>query len=135
MKKNAGLLAVLASSALLLGCADPRQQCISAATQEYRSAASAANTARQNISRGYAVFSQQVPYTVHQTCYRSDPVTFASIPYPCPQTYYRTQSTPVAIDVAQERTKLAQINRLLPRLAAKADAEIRRCETQFPVTS
>lgn len=123
---------LLSVAALLSGCATPKQQCLSGATQELRSVERALETAQGNIARGYAVHTQRVPYTVANTCYRSHPRTHAAIPYSCPSTYYRTQTTPVAIDVAEERRKAEEYRRMLPRLREEARAGIRQCHAQFP---
>ncbi len=85
-----------------------------------------------NIARGYAVHRQSVPYTVPDTCYRTDPYTNDMIPYSCPKTAYRTQETPVAIDVAQERKKLSGYQKLLPKFKAQAEAGTRQCIAQYP---
>jgi len=121
------LAAILALSA----CATPKQQCTASATQELRSVESALATAQGNITRGYALHSQSVPYTVNHTCCRRYPNTRTVIPYSCPSTYYRTQTTPVAIDVAEERKKAAQYREMLPQLREKASTRVAQCNAQF----
>lgn len=123
----AGLAAVLLS-----GCATPKQKCISDATRQLRSVESALETAQGNIARGYAVYTQRVPYTVGRICYNTHPRTNAVIPYSCPMTQYWTQTTPVAIDVAEERRKVAEYQQMLPQLRQQANARIRQCHAQFP---
>lgn len=132
--RKSRIVSWLALSALLAACATPRQQCISNATSEVRQVRNALLTAQENVARGYAIHKQSVPYTVQRICYRIDPATSASVPYPCPQTAYRIQTTPVAIDVAQERVKIAEYKRILPRLAATAETKVRQCEAAFPET-
>ncbi|MFO7759544.1 MAG: hypothetical protein R6V26_13905 [Roseovarius sp.] len=132
MMKRAGWCFLLSVAALLSGCATPKQQCLSEVTQELRSVERALETAQGNIARGYAVHTQRVPYTVADICYRTHPRTHAVIPYSCPSTYYRTQTTPVAIDVAEERRKADAYRRMLPRLRDEARAGIRQCNAQFP---
>jgi hypothetical protein len=122
----------LSVAALVAGCATPKQQCMSDATQELRSVERALDTAKGNIARGYAVHTQRVPYTVANICYRTHPRTHAAIPYSCPSTYYRTQTTPVAIDVAEERRKAEDLQRRLPQLRERANAAVRQCNAQFP---
>lgn len=121
----------LGTVALLSGCATPQEQCVANATQQYRSVQAALSTAQSNINRGYAVHTQTVPYTVQSTCYRNDPYTYMSIPYPCPSTSYRTQSTPVPIDAAEERRKIAQYQQALPRLQREANARVQQCNSQY----
>ncbi len=122
----------LAATLVLAACATPRQQCINDATQQVRSVESALSTAQGNISRGYALHRQSVPYTVNHTCYREYPHTRTVIPYSCPSTYYRTQTTPVAIDVAEERRKAAQYREVLSGLREAAAARVAQCSAQFP---
>lgn len=124
-------LAVLAA-AVLSGCATPKQQCISDATRQLRSVESALVTAQGNVDRGYALHTQRVPYTVGRICYDTHPRTHALIPYSCPVTQYRTQTTPVAINVAEERRKVAEYRQMLPQLRQQANARVQACNAQFP---
>ena len=123
---------LVASLGLLAACATPREQCISGATEQYRSVEAAIATAQGNISRGYALHTQSVPYTVTTTCYRNDPYRNIVLPYPCPRTQFRTQTTPVAIDVSEERRKLADYQRILPQLREQASVQVQQCVAQFP---
>ena len=120
------------AAAVLSGCATPKQRCISDATRQLRSVESALVTAQGNIARGYAVHTQRVPYTVGRVCYHTHPRTHAVLPYSCPITQYRTQTTPVAINVAEERRKVAEYQQMLPQLRQQADARIGQCNAQFP---
>jgi hypothetical protein len=131
-KKGAAVLVLVP---LIAGCSTPLEKCVASASENYRTLENAISTTQGNITRGYAEHKSTVPYTVQQICYRTDPHTKANVPYSCPQTYYRTQITPVAIDVVQERVKLAEYKKLLPKLSARANAGIKQCEAQFPVKS
>ena len=132
MKISVPSCLALAATLVLTACATPKQKCVSDATQQLRSVESALATAQGNISRGYALHSQSVPYTVNHTCYRQYPNTRTVIPYSCPSTYYRTQTTPVAIDVAEERRKAERYRQLLPGLREEASARVAQCNAQFP---
>lgn len=132
MSSRLKLLPLIAAAALLSACATPREQCISGATEQYRSVETAMATAQGNIARGYALHTQTVPYTVTSTCYRNDPYRNLVLPYPCPSTQYRTQTTPVAIDVSEERRKLADYQKILPQLKEQAQAQVQQCMAQFP---
>lgn len=125
-------LTIIGSLGLLAACATPREQCIAGATRDYRSVENAIATAQGNIARGYALHTQTVPYTVTSICYRNDPYRNIVLPYPCPYTQYRTQTTPVAIDVSEERRKLADYQKLLPQLRKQAQIQVQQCEAQFP---
>lgn len=132
MNTRIASLIKVASLGLLAACATPREQCIAGATQDYRSVEAAIATAQGNIARGYALHTQTVPYTVPSTCYRNDPYRNIVIPYPCPTTQYRTQTTPVAIDVSEERRKLADYQKILPQLRKQAQVQVQQCVAQFP---
>ena len=54
------------------------------------------------------------------------------IPYSCPVTQYQTQTTPVAINVAEERRKVAEYQKMLPQLRQQANARIQACNARFP---
>ncbi|MCL3883414.1 hypothetical protein [Marivita sp. GX14005] len=124
---------LLALTALgIAGCATPREQCISQANEQYRTAEAALATAQTNIARGYALHSQSVPYTVQNTCYRDDPNSDVMIPYSCPSTQYRTETTPVPIDAANERQKVAEYRKILPQLRRQAAAGVQSCIAQYP---
>lgn len=132
MDKRVVQCSLVAAVALLSGCATPRDQCISNATQLYRNAETALATAQGNINRGYALHTERVPYTVAGTCYRNAPYGYAAIPYYCPSTHYRTQTTPVPIDVAEERQKVTQYQKMLPQLRRQASLQVEQCKAQFP---
>jgi len=132
MTSRLKFLTLIAAAATLSACATPREQCISRANADYRNVETAIATAQGNIARGYALHTQTVPYTVTSTCYRNDPYRNIVLPYPCPSTQYRTQTTPVAIDVSEERRKLADYQKILPQLRAQAQVEVEQCVAQFP---
>jgi hypothetical protein len=132
MNRRSSSLILVVSLGFLTACATPREQCIAGATQEYRNVEAAIATAQGNIARGYALHTQTVPYTVTSTCYRNDPYRNLVLPYPCPSTQYRTQTTPVAIDVPEERRKLADYQKILPQLKARAQVQVQQCMAQFP---
>lgn len=132
MTKKAKFGAAIVFSAIVAGCTSPRDSCIAGATSEYRTLQRLIAETQQNVARGYALHSQQVPYTIQSTCYSTNPYTYAQVPYSCPSTAYRTQSTPVAIDVREERAKLAQYQRLLPQYTERANAGVKQCQAQFP---
>jgi hypothetical protein len=117
---------------LLAACSTPRERCIDGATERYRTVASLISELRQTIARGYALHRERVPYTRFDICFWSDPHTGHARPYSCPHTAWRTVTTPVAVDIAQERAKLAEYERLLPELRAEAAAGVAQCETVFP---
>jgi len=119
--------AVLVPALTLIGCATPQEQCINNATSHYRAVISEIADSQRNISRGYAVHTQSVPYVVQNICYNA-----YGYPYSCSQTLYRTQETPVAIDVVQERRKVAEYQRALPEIEATANNGASQCRLLHP---
>jgi len=112
---------------MLASCATPLQQCVSQATSNYNAVLAAISVAQGNVARGYAVNTQTVPYQFTGTCYAAYIGAYA-----CPQTSYRTQETPVAINVAEERSKINQYTALLPNLQKQANAATQQCQRQYP---
>ncbi len=117
----------LPALALLAACATPQEQCINTASNQVRTMQALINTTQGNIARGYAIHRSQEPYEVIDVCYDTDGKS-----YNCFHTEYRTKETPVAIDVTEERRKLAQLKRRLPAEKRKMDAAIANCRVQFP---
>jgi hypothetical protein len=120
---------VLLSFASLSGCSTPLQVCEAQATSTYQSAVNLAAVTNQNIARGYAVYSQEVPYQYSGSCY-----DYNIGSYPCQQNGTRTQNTPVTINTSEERGKLSQINAVLPRLRQEATSGVAACQRQYPAT-
>jgi hypothetical protein len=117
----------LPALAILAACATPQEQCINTASNQVRTMQTLINTTEGNIARGYAIHRSQEPYEVIDVCYDTDGKS-----YNCFHTEYRTKETPVTIDVAEERRKLAQLKRRLPAEKRKMDAAISNCRIQFP---
>ena len=117
----------LPALALLAACATPQERCINTAANQVRTMQSLISTTQSNIARGYALHRSQKPYEALYICFDKD-----QKPYNCFHTEYRTVETPVTIDVAEERRKLAQLKRRLPSEKRKMDAAITSCRARFP---
>ena len=113
--------------AFLAACATPQEACISQAQSELRSIRDQISTAEGNISRGYAIHRQTVPYTYVSTCY-----TDTGEAYQCEENGTRVQETPVAIDIAQERVKLASLQARLSGAERRANEQIAQCRLTYP---
>ena len=111
----------------LAACTTPLQQCLSQARAQQSALSAQIQTAQGNINRGYAIHTQSVPYTYVGVCYADDGSS-----YSCEQNGTRTEETPVAIDVAEERRKLAQLKRDLAAITPAADAAAAQCQLQYP---
>ncbi|UWQ18456.1 hypothetical protein [Jannaschia sp. M317] len=122
---------VLGTSAIVLlgACSTPLETCMRSASSSYSNALALKSTAQGNIARGYAIHRQRVPYQVASTCYNAYVGS-----YSCMQTSYRTQETPVPVNLAEERRRVRDIDRLLPKLRAEADAGVRQCQATYPAS-
>ncbi len=119
--------AFLPALAILAACATPQQQCINTASNEVRAITSAISTSKGNISRGYAIHRQTQSYQVPSVCYDND-----DKPYRCFDFDTRVVETPVSINVAEERRKLASLQKRLPAATRKMNAGVASCRVQFP---
>ena len=119
--------AIFPALALLAACATPQEQCINTASNEVRTITSAISTAKGNIARGYAIHSSTESYEVPTVCYDA-----AKKPYRCYEYDTRTIKTPVSINVAEERRKLANLQKRLPAATRKMNAGVKSCRAQFP---
>ncbi len=120
-------LSAVAAFALLAACATPQEACISQAQADVRALEARIATAQGNIERGYAIHRQSVPYTYVDVCFDD-----TGTAYQCQQNATRIEETPVTIDVAEERAKLARYRAQLPALRAKAQAQIAQCRLTYP---
>ena len=105
----------------LIACATPQERCQRSATAALRAQREHIAVTRRTIDRGYAIHRQTVPYTYQGTCYHDE------ISYSCPRTGYRTEETPVAVDISEERRKLARLTADLADLDAQAQTVLQHC--------
>lgn len=119
--------ALLPALALIAACATPQEQCISTASNEVRSMQKLIHTTQGNIARGYAIHRHTESYQVPDICHDKN-----KKPYRCFDTEYRTIETPVTINIAEERRKLAGLKNRLPAATRKMRAGVANCQAQFP---
>ena len=119
--------APLTALALLAACATPQEQCINTAANEVGTLRNNIVTLNGNISRGYAIHHSQEQYEVADICYDKD-----KKPYTCHHTAYRSVETPVTIDVADQRRKLAELKRRLPAATQRMNQGIAACRATYP---
>ncbi|WP_456385581.1 hypothetical protein [Profundibacter sp.] len=119
--------AILPALALIAACATPQEQCINTASNEVRNIRTGISTAQGNIARGYAIFKSRESYEVVDVCYDKD-----KKPYTCYNTEYRTIESPVSINVAEERRKLANLKKRLPAATRLMNKSVASCRVQFP---
>ncbi len=117
--------------ALLAACGTPLQQCVSAAAQELRTIDGLIRTAQGNIDRGYAIAEVEETRTVRSRCTgrNADGSTFR---FPCEETQTVESEVPVAIDVAQERIKLRQLQERRAAEQRRFAAAQQQCIATYP---
>lgn len=111
----------------LAACATPQERCISGVRSEQARITSEIRVIEGNIARGYAIHRQSVPYTFIGTCYDKTRARYA-----CEKNDTRIVETPVAIDISEERRKLAPLRGRLVAVQARVDANVAQCRAQFP---
>ena len=119
---NKPSLLSLTAIVILSGCASPRELCVSDAKSPRLMVMNDRNMVAQNLERGYAVHSQQVPYSYQGQC-QDEYLNY----YTCTVNSSRTQETPVPIDMQREETKLEQLDARIRLLAENERRQIAEC--------
>ena len=114
-------------SLILTGCSTPREQCISRSFSEHHEVLSSREVVQSNVSRGYAVHSQQIPYQYIGQC-QDEFLNY----YQCQKTAYHNKETPVAIDIEREEKNLESIDQRLSILRNQADVRATDCRRIHP---
>ena len=115
----------------LAACSTPREQCISSANRSVATLDRLITVTRGNIQRGYAVAEVQDVRVLRASCEgtNADGSTFR---FPCEETETFTRREPVTINIAEERTKLAQLETRREQQARDAQARIQECVAIHP---
>ncbi len=112
-------------------CATPRESCIYTAQDQLRVLDGRIATAQGNVDRGFAVFTATDTRTIEATC--TDRLPDGQLEeYDCDRTETFTTSSPVAIDVGEERRKLKRLRDQRPALQAATDTAVRQCIAIHP---
>lgn len=120
--KSLPLLAALALSA----CLSPREQCEKDATANIRGLELAIANAQANIDRGYAIRQEDDTRFTYGLCNRSGNFQM------CLKDEVRTKDVPVAIDLDEERRKLASAKKRLEQEKRLASSRVAQCQAQYP---
>tara|TARA_B110000908_G_scaffold41647_1_gene50622 strand:- start:15 stop:395 length:381 start_codon:yes stop_codon:yes gene_type:complete len=115
-------VSALAAIIMLPGCLSPRAQCVSDAKIPQRLAMNERELVAQNLERGYAVHTQQVPYSYQGQCQDAD-LNY----YPCIVNASRTQETPVPIDMKREEAKLRKLDARISLLLENERRQLAQC--------
>ncbi|SLN40540.1 hypothetical protein PSA7680_02022 [Pseudoruegeria aquimaris] len=121
-------LALLPAAALLLAsCSTPRERCLNAATQDLRTVDQLILETEANIERGFGLTTDYRITTGFDWCRDR-----WGRMYTCPTQRATPVTRPVAVDVNQEKAKLASLKQQRRRLAKEAEAPVAACNAQFP---
>ncbi|MFQ1699015.1 hypothetical protein ACJ5NV_00335 [Loktanella agnita] len=122
---------VLPALAALTACATPRESCLYQANNQLRSLEARMAETQGNIDRGYAIFESSETVTVERTC-RDRLPDGTTRSYECDRTETVNRTDPVAVDVAYERQKLAEMETQLAALQAATLSAERQCIMMHP---
>ncbi|RYG91553.1 hypothetical protein EU803_10730 [Loktanella sp. IMCC34160] len=128
MRKTLLILPVLG---ILAACATPREACINDARRHVVLLDQQIAVTQGNISRGYALATVQDVQVVTEVCRgtNEDGSTFS---FPCQKTRVVDRQEPVAINVAEERAKLADLQARRAAAERTAQATIQQCVATHP---
>ena len=115
-------LTCLTAIIMVSGCLSPREQCVSDAKIPQRLAMKERGLVAQNLDRGYAIHTQQVPYSYQGQCQDAN-LKY----YPCIVNGYRTQETPVPIDMKRERRKLRKLDARISLILENERRQLAQC--------
>ena len=115
-------LTCLTAIIMVSGCLSPREQCVSDAKIPQRLAMKERGLVAQNLDRGYAIHTQQVPYSYQGQC-QDEFLNY----YTCTINASRTQETPVAIDMEREEAKLRQLDARISLLIENERRQLAQC--------
>ncbi len=109
----------------LAGCSTPLEQCVSRSTKNLQAVDNLIASTQANIDRGYALNNRPQVNVGLQLC-TSPSANF----HFCTGTQTGLKQTPVAIDVAAERRKLAELKARRAVLKRQSDLAVRECVAQ-----
>jgi len=112
-------------------CSTPRERCIAGANRPVATLDRLITTTQGNVDRGYALAEVQDVRVLRTTCEgtNEDGSTFR---FPCEETETFTRREPVSINVADERTKLAQLRTRRDQAVRDARAATQQCVAVHP---
>ena len=121
----------LAPALLLAACATPREACLNDADRELRAIDRDRARIETDLARGYAVVVTTDERLVRTTCPVTDDdgdVVFV----PCTERETIRDETPIPIDAAEARRRLAELRAARPGAAARAERARGVCIATHP---
>ena len=126
--------AVLFLPVLLAACGTPQERCISGATAALRPVDRLIAETQGNISRGYGLQATTIYRDIWVPCYGGyGPYGNYRAPGGmCIDEQAQIIERPVAVDIAEEKVKLAQLQAKRKELAATAAPQVAACQATYP---
>jgi hypothetical protein len=121
--------------ALLAGCGTPQERCIASATRDARILDRLITETQGNIDRGFAYVEVQRSRTVWVVCVPAQAATATSPAQSaqmCMDDQDYTETRPQAINLADERVKLAEMRKKRAELERAAVRDVASCKAQHP---
>lgn len=128
-------LVLISALALLAGCGTPQERCIAAATRDLRVVDRLIVETQGNLNRGYALVEVERTTERWVICRPGRPATAtepARRPEMCIQEYDYTVTEPRAINLADERVKLAELQKKRISLEKASRPAVASCKLAHP---
>lgn len=117
---------------LLAACSTPLEQCQKAASEDLSIVSALIAETEQNIDRGYAI-ETRVEYRPTLTFCYTDKFSPGDFFFTyCNEIEPQTVSQPVAIDLAAERAKLAELRKKEAELRRRTADALAQCAATYP---
>ena len=112
-------------TALVSACASPRERCIRAATQGLRTVDALIAETEATLARGYAYRTEPagIAFGLNYCAYSGGNIGFGF----CSANGTATRQRPVAVDIGEERRKLAELKQRRGELAAQSAPAVAAC--------
>jgi len=122
---------VLLSALALSACETPRESCINSASRELRTIDSLIRQTQGNLSRGYAIETEQRVDVDRRIC-EVELEDGTERHFFCEDTDVVEVERPVAIDLQAEQAKLDGLLERRAALASERDARVQACTAAYP---
>ena len=122
---------VLLSALVLSACQTPRESCISSASRELRTIDSLIRETQGNLSRGYAIETEQQVDVDRRIC-EVELEDGTERHFWCEDTDVVEVDRPVAIDLRAEQAKLDSLLERRVLVAAEQEARVGACVATYP---
>ena len=121
--------------ALLVGCGTPQERCIANVTRDMRVVDRLIVETQGNLDRGYALAEVERSVTRWVVCAPGRPATTtepARPPRMCLRDHDYTVTVPRAINLADERVKLLELQKKRVQLEKASRPAVAGCKLQYP---